>query len=373
MAEARRTRSQAVPTDRRRQISEGDRDPKRQRIILAVISISLLGIVGIIVAGFVIKYVLPSRELVVRVNDVKFTRGDMVKYLRMRQSGSELYGLEWRPSTEIFDALQILVENEIMGQLAPRYGLTISEDDIDLQIKGLFLTEVENFASLEPQQLELELKENYRSYLNATGLSDQEHRDITKSSLVRSRFRDFIGERVPTVAEQVHYHRIVVGAGDEIDIMQAKYKDATASALTAEEYQSAFKDVVREFSRDDSETVRLGGDQGWLPRNVLIEYEDALYSLEIGKLSQPLQDVENPTVTLFFMVSERAENRELDPKNLAALQQRALQEWLNEERENHDIFAEFDSEIYDWLVAQLRESSQATPTPTRPPLGIPGV
>ena len=372
MEEAKREQPRSGRIDRRREIVERQSEPAKRRLTIALIVVAILGISGIVIAGYVIKYVIPPRQAIVTVNDVSFTRADMIKRLRAQQSGAELFGLDFKISEEIFGALHTMVENEIMVQTSARYGLAVSEEEIDRWIQALFLPRVSDLLTTDAAQISSEFKENYRAYLNATQLRESEHRDIARSSIVRAKFQEFIGERVPNVAEQIHYYQRVLTHIDEIDIIQTKYNDATASALTAEEFKLAFKEVVREFSRDDPETVRLGGDKGWLPRGVLPTYEDVLFGLEIGKLSTPQQDVDDPTLVIFYMVPERAEARELDPENREDLKREALQEWLNEERDNHVVNAEFDSEIYDWLVAQLRISSRATPDPTPDSLTIPG-
>ena len=372
MEEAKREQLRSGRIDRRREIVERQSEPTKRRLAIALIVVAVLAISGIVIAGYVVKYVIPPRQAIVTVNEVSFTRADMIKRLRAQQSGAELFGLDFKMSEEIFGALHTMVENEIMVQTSARYGLAVSEEEIDRWIQALFLPRVSDLLTTDAAQINSEFKESYRAYLNATQLSESEHRDLARSSIVRAKFQEFIGERVPNVAEQIRYYQLVLNHIDEIDIIQTKYNDATASALTAEEFKLAFKEVVREFSRDDPETVRLGGEKGWLPRGVLPAYEDMLYALEVGKLSTPQQDVDDPTLVIFYMVPERAEARELDPENREVLKREALQEWLNEERDNHVVNAEFDSEIYDWLVAQLRISSKATPDPTPDSLPIPG-
>jgi hypothetical protein len=44
------------------------------------------------------------------------------------------------------------------------------------------------------------------------------------------------------------------------------------------------------------------------------------------------------------------------------MKSRALQDWINIERDNHIIDATFDSVIYTWMLEQLSQSAIATPT-----------
>ena len=94
--------SQPVRTDRRRELARIQGEQKKRRVAFALIGTFILVIVGIIVAGYVMIFVLPPRELIVRVDNVEYTRGDMVKLLRVRQRGTELQGETFNAGTDIF-------------------------------------------------------------------------------------------------------------------------------------------------------------------------------------------------------------------------------------------------------------------------------
>ena len=57
-----------------------------------------------------------------------------------------------------------------------------------------------------------------------------------------------------------------------------------------------WRNVTREFSLDEPEVVRLGGDIGWLPLGSFDVYAETILSLEIGKVSAPITDIESPKV-----------------------------------------------------------------------------
>ena len=356
--------------DRRLAASERPEQRGKRRIAVALIALFLLMIVGIIVAGYVIIFVLPPRQVVVRVDDVQYTRGDMVKLLRVRQKSVEFLGGQFNYGVDVFQALQLLVENEMIAQSAPRFGITVSDDEVDANIRQVLAPDAGVAVGKEPAQIEREFRETHRSYLNAIQLSEAEHRSQVRRTLLRERFRQFIGDSVPTVAEQVRLHRLVVSPGDEVDIMQVKLKDAIGDDTEPEKLQEAFKQIVREFSRDTPEAVRKGGDLGWVPKGIHQDYDYGFFDLEIGQLSEGISNVDNPQQTLFFMISDREAARELNPRNRNTLKTRALQDWLNKERANHDVYAVFNSHIYDWVVEQLKLTTSRTPEPQRNPLGL---
>ena len=139
--EARQSPSRrTVRSDRRRIASErSPEERRRHRLALIIIGVLLLAITGIVVAGYVIIFVLPPQQLIVRVDDVSYTRGDMVKLLRIRQKALELDNSQQtlRSTDDIFQALQLIVENEVIAQVAPTEGISVSREEIDNNIRTL--------------------------------------------------------------------------------------------------------------------------------------------------------------------------------------------------------------------------------------------
>ena len=361
--EARRVPSRAARLGRRRGDSQTPQDRRKRRLALAVIGFLLLVITGVLVAGYVVIFVLPPQQLVVRVDDAEYTRGDMVKLLRVTQKRIETLGGQFDLGSDIFRELQNLIETEIIAQSAPRFGVTVSDEEIDADISDLLLPGVDPSAVAGSGELQRGFRERYKQFLNEIQLDEGEFRDLIRRSIVREKFRQFIGESVPNVTEQVHLHRIIVSVEDEVDIMLVKYKDLAGDSTDAASLQEAFKEVVREFSRDFPEIVRKGGDLGWVPEGRYPNNEDSFFNIEVGELSEPVRSTEDERQIFFFMISERETARELNQENKEVLKTRALQDWINEERDNHDVFAVFNSEIYDWIVDQLQITSSRTPEP----------
>ena len=349
--------------DRRRVAAQRPEGKRRRRLALVIIGIFTLMITGVILAGYVMIFVLPPRQLVVRVNDVKYTRGDMVKLLRVRQTQVQRAGEPFNSTQDIFQALQFLVENELIEQLAPTYGVTVSDEELVADIRLILGPSEAESAGQDPDQIKREFRERYTSYLNTIQLDKSTYEAQVRKTILRRKFRQFIGEKVPAVAEQVHVYRAIVGADDELAVLPVKYTNALGDNTDPESYQRAFKQIVREFSRDDPETIRLGGDLGWVPRGILEDYDDVIFNLEPGQLSELFPDFDSSSQMIYFMVSETAAARELDPEDLDALKSQALQDWLNEERFNNDVWSKFNSDIYSWMIKQLKLTTSATPDP----------
>ena len=371
--------SQPTRTDRRREVTRIQRDLRKRRFAFALIGVFMLIMVGILLAGYVVIFVRPPQQLVVRVNDVRYSRGDMVKLLRVRQKSLELSGQKLDLGTDIFEALNLLLNNEIIAQSAPGLGITTTDAEIDFSIRAQLDPEGAT-AGTSDDQRDRDYKERYGSFLNLSRISEEEHRQIVRRALLRERLRQFIGDSVPSVAEQAHVYRFTIAPGDEIDIIFTKYKDLTRGSTDPVFLSAAFSVISDEFSRESRERVRKGGNLGWMPEGIVPEYDDVIFGagyrdpLEVGKLSDPIRNQDNAQQLFVFMVSDRNAARELTPANRDTLKTRALQNWLNEQRADYDVYAVMNSDIYNWVIKQLGISSTITPTPASasPFQGIPG-
>ena len=99
-------------------------------------------------------------------------------------------------------------------------------------------------------------------------------------------------------------------------------------------------------------------DLGWLPRGVLVsDFDEVAFSLPIGDVSGPQVYQSDPRSDeifyYLFMVSEKADAREVDENSLQILKAGALDDWLSEEIKLHEIEWDFNSEIYAWISWQL--------------------
>ena len=80
------------------------------------------------------------------------------------------------------------------------------------------------------------------------------------------------------------------------------------------------------------------------------ELDEFLFGLEIGKLSEPMSEQNGQVV---YMISEKADAREIDYDDRESLKTHALQEWLDEQWDKYDIETNFTSDDYAWVTKQL--------------------
>jgi len=341
---------------------------KKNRLVFLSLGISCSIILIMIFIGFLLVFVLPPRHLVVSINDVKYTRGDLVETVRVNKTTEIFLGPDVDKGSTIFDTLQKIVENEIISQSAPSYGVSVTNTEIDNIIEYVMQSTDDQNSGKTNQQIQLETRERYLRYLNQVQVDEDSHKEQLRKALLREKMKQWSGETVPYVTEQVHLFRMLIPLSGEYEIMQTNYNDAVKNALTSEDYEEAFKILAREFSVDDPVMIRQGGDMGWIPKGV-IEYERDFFDLEIGKLSDPIKNKDNPSTMIFFMISDQETAAELDDSMREKLKTNALQKWVNTERSRHDIFAEFNSDVYAWVGEQLRLNDRSpTPTPNPDPL-----
>ena len=364
-----RSRTRTYPAMDRRRLEMGRLGIKRrQRLTLITIAAAIAVVLSVFIVAYVVLFVLPPRELVIRVNDVEYTRGDLVEQVRIRQKSADFMGQNFDATTVIFQTLQAMVEVEIIVQTAPSVNIFVEDEDVDLEIEKIMSPAEHMRLGKSQDQIKRETDERYASYLNMVQISEEKHRSLVRNALLRAQFKQYIGESVPLVAEQVHLYRILMPNQGEMDIMKVKYDDAVGHSIDPDDLANAYLEIVREFSIDNPETVRKGGEIGWVAEGVLSKYDYHFFDLSPGELSDPVQDLDNSNQTYFFMLSDRDQGRELSYAVREELKIKALQDWVNVKRKEHDVFAVFNSEIYEWVFVQLRITSTA-PTPTPNPYG----
>jgi hypothetical protein len=309
---------------------DSNRKGRWTRYIIVAI---FLAIIGIIVG--VNHYIsnAPFRTVVIRVDDTSIRMDYFLKRLRLT-------------TIDATELLGVLSREKLIEMVAPQYVGELTDEDFEQEIRRLASGGSGNIT-------ESEFNAWYRQQLNETGFTDAEFRDYATINILAMRMQEYLAERVPTVAEQIHVHVIVVQTYDEAMAVRTRWEEG-----------EDFADLAREVSLDE-QSKENGGDLGWLPEGVNDLIDWAAWDLNIGEVTQPVSEAGN--YFYLFMVSEREAVRTLDEDNLQALQNQALDKWLSYESPLHEISFHgltkgrgFDSETYNWINWQLsKESGQS--------------
>ncbi len=313
-----------------------DRDQKGRRtgfIIASVVIVLILVIIGV---SYYPTYVAPYRRTIIKVDDITIRMDYFLK--RIRIEGSDPMAM-----------LGNLAKEQMMKLGAPRYGIEVSPEDINQELRRIAQGESETIS-------ESEFREWYRQILNETGLSDSEYKEIIGTSLLAARLHEYLAERMSTLAEQIHVHAIMVDTEKEAEKVKARLDAGEDFAALAGEVSV------------DAKSGENGGDLGWVPRGILepqIDYE--AWAMSSGNISEPIvyYDTSDPEAVApigyyILKVSEKADAREVDEEYLPVLMSGVLEDWFSEEWglhevEYHGLRNGFDSYTNAWINLQLQK------------------
>jgi parvulin-like peptidyl-prolyl isomerase len=301
-------------------------------VVGAALALAILG--GI--AGYAIyrERVAPFRTTVLIVDDDAID----VDYLLKRALMSD---------QEPLSVLQAITLEEIVKRVMPKppYNMDVTEADIDASLRRDAQGKSESISDEE-------YAEWYRQQLNDSRLSDAEFRDLTRARLLIDGLEQYLTERLPSVAEQVHLHMIVESTSRAAAEAKAKLDSGTDFA---------------ELARTLKAEARPGGapgDLGWYVRAELDAQIAALAfdKLRVGAASDPLPLAEQSYVVL--MVSEKAAARPVDEDAKTAMKEAAVRDWFRTEFRNHKVeyhgFTNgYDSETDAWIKGQLQKMKSA--------------
>ena len=127
MVESTSSHRKSSAMDRRRLAMARLSVKRKQRLTIISIAMAVAVVLSVFLVSYVVLFVLPPRELVIRVNDVEYTRGDLVEQVRIRQKSADFMGQNFDATTVIFQTLQAMVEVEIISQTAPSCLLYTSD------------------------------------------------------------------------------------------------------------------------------------------------------------------------------------------------------------------------------------------------------
>lgn len=305
-------------------------------------------IVGIVIAVILIifgvfyyqSYIAPFRTVVITVDSIQIRMDYFLERTRLS-------------SSDPMSMLQSLTNEQLIKLGAPRYGITVTDEDIDRELR-LTASGSDNITITEA-----EFKEWYRQQLNTTKLSNTRYRELIGLSLTAARLQEYVAQHTPTAVEHVHLHLIVVTTYDEA----VKVSDRLKAGEN-------FATVAREVSLE-TDSKEKGGDIGWIPRGVTT-FDYTAFSLDIGQVSDPLpytadtSDASSgPSAYFIIMVSEKGV-REVESQYLSSVQALAFQNWLTEETARHEVSyhglkgGSFDSYTYAWINLQLAKTKSSS-------------
>lgn len=408
MAKGKKRKSQE-PTKKQIAVSRRQRE-QRQKIFIGLGIVAAL-VLGIALAGLYDQLIAkPSRPVAV-VNGTRIRADEYQDRVRFQRFllDSRLLNLQSQlslidpedPANEFLvqyyqqlanqtqqqrlvvdqQAVDDLVEEELARQKAAEEGLSVSEDELNEEMRALiagmsgYLTETQATAvastavavtataetftatpeptTTEPLTVTLvttatpeiptpaptptrhiitqeEFEEDFTTYLNVvkdqTGLSEADFRQIIRAELLVNKVRQHFADQAPTEAEQINVSHI-----------QSDTLEESQAALQRLDAGEDFALVASEVSTDTF-TAANGGELGWLLEGDLAsrygpEIEEAAFSLNPGEYSQPISS----TVGVHIIMVNERDVRPLTDFRLQSQQQQAYLDWLEEARAREGV------------------------------------
>ena len=357
-----RSIQQSIKKSRMDYLKESKENSSRSRpyVIFGIIIVIILLLIP--AYSYFQIYVFPPRELALRVEDKEYSRGDVVDFIRYNQRISEDLGVPFQVGNSLFDAMLTLQENELSYQLAPKYGISVSKEEVDERFSTT-LGFVAFNASDDPNiaaEDKVNLDEAKRQFINKIGVNEDDFRDFIKKSMFRERLREVVGQSVPKLQVQVHIYEIILLNPDN-QIQQKIDRELKAG--------DPIEDIVMRYSEDPNKRRDLG-EIGWFPYGTNPELDALLFGLDKdGNRLLPIRQTtssrydEEKKWHSYIVVNEVSEAREVDKENMELLVDRAMTLFLNEERKSFDLKMVLDSDIFEWVNKQVKMSS-LLPTPT---------
>lgn len=356
----RRMRASRAPRSDRRMQTNPER-LRRNRIRLIVGLILLLVIAGVVGYGYYDVFVAPTRVLAARVGDVEYTQGDLVKRVRLQQAASFAAGSNLDMGRVPFEVLLSMAEAEMIRRAAPGFNVHVTEAHIEAALRDRFGPAVVEGQEVSRGQLDAEYRENYQRFLSLGHLSDKDYKRLVEESLYKSQMRERLSELVPSKGEQVEVHWIKLPSREG-----AIEPEEVRRRLDEEDFAA----VAQEVSVLGSFANR-SGYVGWVPKGAFPLLDPDLFGdgdnapLPHGEISGPRYLSEG---IFILKVTGGPEEIEISENMKERLKDRSLDNWLSEQKgigtEEGWWEVKFNSEIYDWVVEQVR---QLAPPPT--PLG----
>ena len=339
------------------------RNLRSRPFIIAAIVI-LAGLIAIPVYAYVQTYVIPPRQPAVRVENKTYTRGDVVDFIRFNQRLSEELGVQYEIGSSLFDALQTIQNNELAFQVAPRYGITVEPAEVDRRLEVILGFDPEDPAK-DTGEFQANLAEARRQFFNRTGLDESSYREFIRKSLFKEKLRDVVAETVPRIQPQVLLFEITLGSFDAQTVQRIE-RDLEAGDSPG--------DVALRYS-ESPDVQRDHGDRGLIPRGVVTQLDPLLFGtnasgdriLPVGRPSEPQLDTQTGFYNI-YIVAEYQEAGQVSAEHFETLTTRALNIFLNDQRQEFTVWMDLDSSIYNWVNRQVRLAS-ILPTPTPTPFG----
>ena len=199
--------------------------------------------------------------------------------------------------------LNVMIEQVLTEQASAAAGVIVSDAEVDAYMQEMI---AENGG-----------EEAFQAKLAEWGETYEDAWREVRAQLIGMAMTQRVIDSVPATAEQVHARHILVDTLQEAERILAQLQTGADFAALASAYSQ------------DTSTRESGGDLGFFPRGILVapEVEEAAFALQPGQFSGVISSELGYHIV---QVIERDPARPVNPENLRLLQDRAVQEWIEQ-------------------------------------------
>jgi parvulin-like peptidyl-prolyl isomerase len=332
----RRQRARPRPSSA---VRRGD-ERRAQVILLSVVALVAVVVVGIGVFGYLQTNKKPKEVPVIRVGDRAFDMAYMERWLRYtirNASVGETVLLDL--NSAVGTALTDVANAELDRRGAPDLGISISEDEIDADIRlRLRIPETADATVFA---------EAYRNEVKQSGLSPKEYREVVAARLLEEKLRQRFRAQIPATAEQVRLRDIAVQQADLQKVLDRLKAGEDFAALAAEVSL-------------DTKTKDKGGEMDWQARGELpLAAEGAVFSLEVGQVSDPVA-VSGGGYYYLYQVVEKAADREVTTDQRQQIEEQLYSNWRAGVAQQFPVvYADGDTALMQKQIDQLAAVAQS--------------
>jgi hypothetical protein len=346
--------SDSTTVDRRR-TTEKNRKVRLRRIVLIASLVILIFSLAVPLTGYYYVFVKPLNETALVVNDKSYTWNDYLTRTKMLIFDAQFSGT-WDPNSLtslVFDMLDEMERLEIVNQYASQEGLKIDPADIDQEVRFKVLG---RGSVDDPAISEAEFKERYRRRLELLKVNEDTFYELVRQSMLFKELDQKLREAVPEKIEQRHFHIIQVSNLEDARLVLEKIDGG-----------QKFEEIAKEMSRD-TQSKDSGGDVGWIPAGVREDYDEAIYTLDDGQISEPLFSRVGVSI---IKAEGNIEIRTLKDDHRSRLEAGALTKWIRAKRS--DLVEEealsrpggsISNTRYEWIIEQIMQERELFPRRT---------
>ncbi len=344
----------------------GDRGERRRRFLSVGVGVFLLAVIfGVVVFGYYWEFFRPPRVWAGSVNNVEFTMSDLIQRIRVLQGVNRYDGGRVDLSTVPFENLQNLIDVEILRQAAPALGIAPKNIDVENQLRRRFQPQAPEGQEVDPGQLDQEFRNNYRTFLTATGLSDSEYRVIVEEELTESGLLFLMWEGIESPQQQVEVSWIRLPIDPSQTGMGMLLPEQVTQRLEVEQFDTVAREVsLSEGNADPS------GYVGWVPKGTFPELDPLIFGdEELGTVALEPGEVGRPLYTGhgIYIIKKLAgpEEREISDFMSVKLAEQRAEDWQNSALQagidSETVKMHFNSSLYAWVADQVAVSAPRIP------------